>query len=110
MDFVIGMLIGIIGATIVCVYWPKIKNTNLTMQPKEPSRNLMDEAKEKHAEQISKVEEFIKGKSEVTNDEVQNYLNCSDASAERYLNELESQGKLKQIGKTGRATKYQVMS
>lgn len=70
----------------------------------------MAEAKVKHVEVMAKLEEFIKDKSEFTNDEVQNYLACSDASAEHYLDELESQGKLRQIGKTGNQVKYQIIS
>ena len=73
-----------------------------------PKRDITKEAKEKHAEMMKKLEEFLIGKSEVANDEVQNFLGISDASAERYLDELESQGKLTQIGKTGSKTHYQI--
>lgn len=43
----------------------------------------------------------------VTNDDVERMLNISDATAERYLNELEKAGKLIQEGE-GRATRYRL--
>ncbi len=45
-------------------------------------------------------------KSKITNDEVEKYLHVSDATAERYLNILEKENKIKQVGKTGKAVSY----
>lgn len=45
----------------------------------------------------------------VSNDEVQKLTNVSDATATRYLQELEEQGKLKQEGNTGRGVRYAVI-
>ena len=42
----------------------------------------------------------------VTNDEVEKLLHVSDATATRYLSELEKRGKLKQVGTTGRGVSY----
>jgi Fic family protein len=49
-------------------------------------------------ENLKKVLEFIEGRDKITNDDVQKLLGVSDATAERYLNELEKQGILKQSG------------
>ena len=38
--------------------------------------------------------------------DVENLLGVSDATAERYLNELEAEGKVKQTGETGRGVFY----
>ncbi len=43
---------------------------------------------------------------QVTNDEVEKFLHVSDATAERYLNILEKENKIKQVGKTGKAVSY----
>lgn len=43
---------------------------------------------------------------QVTNDEVEKLLHVSDATATRYLDILEKEGKIKQIGKTGRNVRY----
>ena len=47
------------------------------------------------------------GSPQVTNDEVEKFLHVSDATAERYLNILEKENKIKQVGKTGKAVIYQ---
>ena len=43
---------------------------------------------------------------EITNDEVEKLLHVSDATATRYLSALEKEGKIKQVGKTGKAVVY----
>lgn len=48
---------------------------------------------------------FLKQTS-VTNDAVEKLLHVSDATATRYLSELEKQGKITQSGKTGHAVTY----
>ena len=45
-------------------------------------------------------------KSKITNDDVEKFLHVSDATAERYLNILEKENKIKQVGKTGKAVSY----
>jgi len=48
---------------------------------------------------------FLKNQK-ITNDEVEKFLHVSDATAERYLNILEKENKIKQVGKTGKAVSY----
>jgi Fic family protein len=48
---------------------------------------------------------FVK-KNSITNDDVEKLLHVSDATATRYLSELEKQGKITQTGKTGHAVTY----
>ncbi len=45
-------------------------------------------------------------KKEITNDDVENSLGVSDATATNYLNELEQEGKIEQVGQTGRGVFY----
>jgi Fic family protein len=47
-------------------------------------------------------------RGEIANDDIERLLGVSNATAERYLNELESQGHLVQIGKTGKGVIYKV--
>ena len=42
----------------------------------------------------------------ITNDEVEKLLHVSDATATRYLSTLEKEGKIQQVGKTGKAVVY----
>lgn len=43
----------------------------------------------------------------LTNNDVEAMLDISDASATRYFDELEKEGKVKQVGKTGRYVNYE---
>ena len=44
--------------------------------------------------------------SKITNDEVEKFLHVSDATASRYLSQLEKEGRIKQHGKTGAGVSY----
>ena len=55
---------------------------------------------------LEKILELLDAKKKITNDEVEKLLHVSDATATRYLSELEKQGKVKQVGKTGKAVVY----
>jgi len=48
---------------------------------------------------------FLK-QSSITNDAVEKLLHVSDATATRYLEQLEKEGKVKQEGKTGKSVSY----
>ena len=63
------------------------------------------EEKKKHLEAI--LELFASGSGSVTNNQVEKMLGISDASAERYLDELEKMGKIRQVGTAGTAVSYE---
>ena len=45
-------------------------------------------------------------RTKITNDEVEKLLHVSDATATRYLSILESEGKIRQTGRTGKSVSY----
>jgi hypothetical protein len=55
---------------------------------------------------LLKIMPLFTKKNSITNDDVEKLLHVSDATATRYLSELEKQGKIKQTGKTGHAVTY----
>ncbi len=55
---------------------------------------------------LLKVMGLFAKQTEITNDEVEKLLHISDATATRYLAELEKRGKIRQVGTTGRGVKY----
>ena len=89
---------------------------NQTPQPTSPpnttnfARDLLVKARatiqSRKAKKLEKILELLKAKEKITNDEVEKFLHVSDATATRYLNELEKEGKIKQVGKTGKAVMY----
>ena len=67
------------------------------------ARNAIQFRKRKKLEKIMAL--FLQH-SKITNDEVEKFLHVSDATATRYLSQLEKEGKIKQSGKTGKAVVY----
>ena len=63
---------------------------------------------QRRSERIALLKEHIMGKREITNEDVERLLGVSDATAERYLQELEVQGLLEQVNKSGPYVKYLV--
>lgn len=59
-------------------------------------------------ENKKKILELFDDRQKITNNDIEKLLNVSDATATRYLNELEKEGRIEQIGKTGRAVYYQL--
>ena len=55
---------------------------------------------------LEKILEALTAKGKITNDEVEKLLHVSDATATRYLSALEKEGKIQQVGKTGKAVEY----
>jgi len=55
---------------------------------------------------LAKILTLFAKQTEITNNQVEKLLHVSDATATRYLNELEKRGKLTQHGTTGRGVKY----
>ncbi len=45
--------------------------------------------------------------NKITNNNVEKLVGVSDTTAERYLDELEKEGKIQQVGKTGRSVYYE---
>ena len=60
----------------------------------------------KKLENKSKILDFLKENEKVTNNDVEKLTGVSNATAERYLDELEKEGKLQQLGKIGPSVFY----
>jgi len=108
MNFIWGLMTGIAISVIVCLIWLKTKKPVRETVELPPKRDLIAETKERHAGNIAKIRTYLGDKTEVANNEIETLLGVSDATAERYLNELEKEGKLEQIGKIGYQVKYRV--
>ncbi|MFA6533445.1 MAG: winged helix-turn-helix transcriptional regulator [Patescibacteria group bacterium] len=76
---------------------------SLTRELLVKARNMIQFRKRKKLDRVMTL--FLKH-SKITNDEVREFLHVSDATATRYLSQLEQEGKIKQNGKTGHAVSY----
>ena len=93
MDYVILIAIGIIGM------WLGYK---LAVR----RRGFVAGQTRKKAENKERVLRLFREKQKVVNNDVEELLGISDATAERYLDELEKEGKIEQHGKTGQSVFY----
>lgn len=108
MNFIWGLLTGIVVSTVVCLIWLK-KNrldSGTSNGVKGGKIVYMTEDEAKKAANLKKIEAFIADKDRFTNDDLQNMLGVSNATIGRYLQELETAGKIKQIGETGKFVYY----
>ena len=76
-------------------------------QATHPARDLLVKARatiqDRKHKKLEKILEALTAKGKITNDEVEKLLHVSDATATRYLSALEKEGKIQQVGKTGKA-------
>ena len=87
-----------------------VSKTSFARELLTKARNAIQFRKRKKLDKIMSLFDKKKNGStsspQVTNDEVEKFLHVSDATATRYLNILEKENKIKQVGKTGHAVSY----
>ncbi len=75
---------------------------------KEGERGLTVERQTKEKEENKqRILGILETQSPLTNNHVEQLLGVSDATATRYLDELEKEGKIRQVGKTGKHVFYE---
>lgn len=72
---------------------------------KQESMILSNQTKKK-TENKEKILDFLCKNEKVVNNDIEKFLGVSDATATRYLDELEKEDKIVQIGTTGNAVYY----
>jgi len=80
-----------------------IPSKNLARELLVKARNMIQFRKRK---KLDKIMTLFAKQTKITNDEVEKFLHVSDATATRYLSQLEKEGKIKQSGKTGKSVFY----
>lgn len=70
------------------------------------SYGLISSQSRKKAENKKKILEFLRENERVVNNDIEKLLGVSDATVTRYLDELEKEGRVRQVGATGRAVYY----
>lgn len=66
-----------------------------------------DEQVKEKGDNKQKILELFASKDQVSNNDIQTLLGVSDATATRYLDELERERKIRQVGATGQAVYYE---
>ncbi|MEA3272560.1 MAG: winged helix-turn-helix transcriptional regulator [Patescibacteria group bacterium] len=60
-------------------------------------------------ERKKKILEFLEKKKKISNEHARKHLGVARRTATKYCEELEKEGKIKQVGKTGRSVFYEVV-
>ena len=94
------VLLLILIAAIV-IYYFKIKNNK-----EEKYSQAHKKIQEKVEMNKDRVMKLFENKERITNDDVESNLLIADSTATNYLDELEKEGKIKQIGSEGRGVYY----
>ena len=97
----LGFLIGVIFAK----YW--LGKGKSRVEEKEKPEKLIDRQEREKKEHMRRVVEFVATKQRVANQDIERLLGVSDATATRYLEELEKSGYIRQVGTTGQSVYYQ---
>jgi Fic family protein len=100
--FLLGIIVGVGAASV----WRRGDRENQSVDRKEGTK-LSRELSAKKKENLAKITEYLADHKTVTNDEIERLLGVSNATAYRYLEELESERVLKQVGKTGVSVYYE---
>jgi len=95
--FLVGLVVGL-GLMIVVVKWKLAEIAQLAPE---------SEQEKKKKENLKKLKIYLSDKEKITNQDVQDLLNVSDATATRYLDELEKSSIIKQVGKEGQSVYYE---
>ena len=85
---------------------PLIVSTSTKLSQKDLWKRFLDKVQIGKRKKLEKIITMFAKQTKVTNDEVEKFLHVSDATAERYLNILEKENKIKQTGKTGHSVFY----
>ena len=64
-------------------------------------------ARKKEKTPKQKILEHLRKEGKIANNDVERIAEVSDSTATRYLQQLEDEGKIRQVGKTGKHTYYE---
>ena len=68
------------------------------------------EQQERKKGRKERIVKLLEEKDRITNNDVEELLGVSDATATNYLDELEKEGKIEQFGRTGRSVYYKLIT
>lgn len=109
MNSLIVFLVGVgVGAMAVFLLRQKSREGKSL----DEMKNVLGDLNKKRAEEVEenkrKILEMFGQSGKVSNNDVEKLLGVSDAVATRYLQRLEDDGKIVQIGKEGHAVRYKL--
>lgn len=100
----IGVLIAVVALTAFAIN--EFRKEMRPGQPMNPLTAVNEARQQERARNREKLMDYLDSHDSLTNDDVERILNVSDSGATSYLDELEKEGLLKQVGDEGRGVHY----
>lgn len=100
MNLILIFIAGVVGGVIGIKVWGLWKQ-------REVKRGLIDRQAREKEENKRRILGILETQSPLTNNHVEQLLGISDATATRYLEELEKEGLVRQVGGTGSGVHYE---
>ena len=94
--FIFGLIVG--GA---------VGGLSVEFKGKEKKVGLIENQAREKKRGKEAILEILKTQSPLTNNQIEQLLGVSDATATRYLEELEKEGRVRQVGQTGSGVYYE---
>ncbi|OGZ74123.1 MAG: hypothetical protein A2998_03020 [Candidatus Staskawiczbacteria bacterium RIFCSPLOWO2_01_FULL_37_25b] len=105
-SLVIILAVAVIAVLVISgIVWAVREDSKDEKKEKTMPVLVQRQAAEKEANK-QKILKFLENKEKITNNDVEKLLGVSNATAERYLGELEKEGVLKQVGDIGQGVYY----
>ena len=104
MNYLILIITGIAGIGLGSYLAKRLASAKATAEQRQEAEK--EDVKGKK-ENLEKMREFFNKQGRVANNDVEKLLGVSDATATRYLDELEKEGFVRQVGKTGKHVYYE---
>mgnify|MGYP002626176012 FL=1 len=103
MNQIIFIIIGICGF-LLGLYFGMSRGRR-----RSAKQGLIAEQVDAKSENKRKIIEYIREQGKVKNDDIENLLGVSEATVTRYFDDLEKEGKVRQVGETGHAVYYELI-
>ena len=105
-------VLALVGLGLWQLFSPKrhsdiLENVRMLTETKTGLIEKQAEEKRHHKDAILNL---LNTQGRLTNNQIERMLGISDATATRYLDELEKEGKVRQVGKTGQSVYYEKIS
>ena len=95
-----------ISQVVMAGLWVRQISNNVAISA-DPTKDLVtDKRQREKRDRLQAIFDRVREKGAITNDQVEKLTGVSDATATRYLQELEDKGILEQEGKAGKTVKY----
>lgn len=107
MNYIILIIAGIAGVVLGTYLGKRVAKEDKPFDETRGKESLLEKQAREKEKNKQKIIEFFESRDKVANDDIENLLGISDATATRYLDELEKDGLIRQVGRTGRHVYYE---